>query len=189
MVVSSVGALPVPPAIRLPMLTSRWLTRPVTGSGDAGEFQVQLGGLDGGFGDFDAGSGDAHFLDAFVIGAGRQHVALAERSGAGELLVGEVEPCVGLGELRLGGGQGRFIRARIDHEEQSALLDDLAVLKMDRLQVAGDARPDFHVIDRTELSGELVPFDQIAAQRVADRDRRWRRCRCLGLGGCRGAGK
>ena len=82
-------------------------------------------------------------------------------------------------QVRFGVAQRRLVRTRIDQKQQVALLDDAAVLEMDRLQVAAHARPDLDRVDRFEARGVLVPFRDLARNRLhhIHLGRRWRRRR------------
>src|SRR5690606_1549675 len=71
---------------------------------------------------------------------------------------------------------------RIDDEEQIALVDDLPLLEMVRLQIAADPRAQLDIFDRGELTGELVILDNLALKRLRDRDNRRSRL-CLRVSG------
>jgi thiamine pyrophosphate-dependent acetolactate synthase large subunit-like protein len=73
--------------------------------------------------------------------------------------------------------------ARVQGEEQLALLDHLAVAEMDRLDIAADAGADIHALDRFEASRELVPVHHLLLQRRGHRHRRGAGRLALGLGG------
>ncbi len=66
-------------------------------------------------------------------------------------------------------------RPLVDGEQQIALLDDLAVLEMHLVEIAGDARAHFDRIDRDEAADIFVLVDDGALDRLGDGDRRRRR--------------
>ena len=113
---------------------------------------------------------------------------LADRPVAHQLLAARQ---VGLGEEHIGFSQfqicARLVkrileRALVDGEQQIALLDDLAVLEMHLVEVAGDARAHLDRIDRDEAPDILVLVDDGALDGLGDRHlRRWRRGLFLGL--------
>ena len=67
-------------------------------------------------------------------------------------------------------GEPYFVRAGIDHEQQVALTDDLAVLEMDLGQEAADLGAQFNPVDRGKLPEQAEPDIDIALQRLADGD-------------------
>ena len=80
-------------------------------------------------------------------------------------------------QLGLGLGELDFVGTRIDHEQQIALVDDLAVLEMDLGQDAADLGAQLDPVDRGELPEKAEPDIDIALQWLADRDRQRRRGR------------
>src|SRR6185436_3348643 len=66
---------------------------------------------------------------------------------------------------------------RIEHEQQVALLDGLAVLEVELGEVARYAGAYLHRLDCFEAAGVLVPLDDLALQRLAHRYAR--ECRSL----------
>ena len=82
----------------------------------------------------------------------------------------ELKPSLRAPNIGLGRSQHSAERARIDHEQQIALLDDLAFLEMHRFEIAADARPDFHRIDRRQTARVLVPFGDFAHDGLGDVD-------------------
>ena len=92
---------------------------------------------------------------------------------------------VGLGEGEIGFGL-RQIGARliervlerplVDGEQQIALLDDLPVLEMHAVEIAGDARAHLHRIDCGKAADIFVVIGDGSFDRLGDGDRRRRRC-------------
>ena len=66
-------------------------------------------------------------------------------------------------------------RPLVDGEQQIALLDDLPVLEMHAVEIAGDARAHLDRIDRGEAADIFVEIGQRALDRLGDGDRRRRR--------------
>ena len=52
------------------------------------------------------------------------------------------------------------------------MLDQGAVLEMDLVEIAADARTDGDLVDRLEAADEFVVLDDFAHHRLGDRDRR-----------------
>ena len=98
--------------------------------------------------------------------------------GAREVLPRQGEPGLRQLDVRLGMAQRGLVGARIDQEEEIALVDDRAVLKVDRLQVAAHPRADLDRIDGVEARRELVPLGDLARDGLDDLHlRRWWRRR------------
>ncbi len=152
------------------------LTRPLIGAVTRGEIEVQRGGADGGLGLLHRRDRVVLLLHALVQQLGRGEVARVQRGGAHDLLVGQVELGVRGQKLCLGLLELDLERARIDHEQQVALMDDLAVGEVDLGQVAADLGADLDIVHGRELAGEGRPGRQVAPQRGADGDggRGWR---------------
>ncbi len=142
---------------------------------DARELEIQVGVAHLRFGGVERGVGVAQLLQPLVVGADRHEILGAQLGGALELAVGELDGGVGLVDLGLRGGALDLERPRVDDEQEVALLDQLAVLEMDLLEIAADPGAQLDIVDRGELPGELVALDDLLAQRLADRDRRRRR--------------
>ena len=84
---------------------------------------------------------------------------------------------VGFGLLEIG---ARLIervleRPLVDGEQQIALLDDLSVLEVDRIEIAGFARAHLDRIDRGKTADIFVVIEQRALDRIGDGHRRRRR--------------
>jgi hypothetical protein len=67
-------------------------------------------------------------------------------------------------------------RPLVDGEQEIALLDDLPVLEMHAIEIAGHARSHFHGIDGGKAADIFVEISDRALDRLGDGDRRWRRC-------------
>ena len=148
------------------------------GGDDPGELQVQGRGLH-------IALGRGQIRRRLLFG-GEPGLVLLLRDRLGRQQV--LRPCefdLGVVQRRLGVlllpsrlGQGRLIGPRIDDEEQLALAHDLTVTKVDRGQIARDARPDVDRVDRFEPADVVVPIDDLGLKRFGhrhDRRRRWRR--------------
>ncbi len=66
-------------------------------------------------------------------------------------------------------------RPLVDGEQEIALLDDLPVLEMHAIEIAGDARAHFHRIDGGEAADIFVEIGHRALDRLGNADRRRRR--------------
>ena len=71
---------------------------------------------------------------------------------------------------------------RLDDEEKVALFDGLAVDEIDGFEIAADAGAHVDEIDRLELPGEVLRFDELPDQGLGHGDLRRRRCCCRLLG-------
>ena len=96
---------------------------------------------------------------------------LTSRCGAVLLEPGQLEPGLRLPDLRLGPVDRRLVGPGVDDEQDLVLLDDLAVLEADLLDIARDPGADLDPLHRLEAAGELVPLGELAGQRLGDRDR------------------
>ena len=76
---------------------------------------------------------------------------------------------LGLGQAGAGLIERDLERPAIDGEQQVALLDHLAVLEMDGVQIARDPRPHLDRIDRDEPPDILVLVDNGFGHRPRDR--------------------
>src|SRR5205823_2433051 len=65
---------------------------------------------------------------------------------------------------------------RVDQEEEVALLDDRAVLEVDRLEVPAHPWAHLDRIDGVETGGVLVPLGDLSCDRLDDLHLRRRRC-------------
>ena len=175
MVASSVVLPAVPPVTRLPGETRRSPMRPFDRRAQFGEFDVELGLAHRRLVVVDGGLRVAEGLRALLedlIGDGLVvHQLLAAR------IVGLGEREIGFGLRQIG---ARLIervleRPLVDGEQQIALLDDLPVLEMYAVEIAGDARAHLHRIDRGEAADIFVVIGDRALDRLGDGDRRRRR--------------
>lgn len=178
-------APPLPPATRLPTLTSCRPMRPSIGAVMRVNSRLSLGVLHRGPGGVERGRGLAHLLEALVEDALRGEVALTQLGRALHLALSQFEPRLGLRDLGAGRGERDLERARVDDEEKVAFPNDLAVPEVDRVEIAADPGADLDILDARELSGELVPLHELVAERVAHHDLRQRGRR----GAPRGAGR
>ena len=73
--------------------------------------------------------------------------------------------------------EGGLVAALVDHEEQVALADLAAFLKVHSLDVATDPRPHFDGLDRADATRELVGGPDLTRDDVRHTDfRGWRHC-------------
>ena len=105
--------------------------------------------------------GDCRFrhplgLRALVEGLLGDHRADGKTLSAREIAFRECESGPRLREAGLRLSEGGLERPAIDREQKIALLHHLAVLKMDRLQIAGNARPHLDGLDGDEAADILV---------------------------------
>jgi hypothetical protein len=70
--------------------------------------------------------------------------------------------------------------AAVDREQRIALLDDLAVLEMHLVEVAGDARANLHRVDRDEAPDIFVVIGDLLGLRARRPYRRRRGAACFG---------
>jgi len=140
--------------------------------GDAGELHVQLTGADGGVG---GGHGGLGGLDGAALGVDLSlgHGLRGQQAlGASQFRAGQRQLGLALGQLCAGRGQGGLGRTRVQGEQQLALAHEVAVLEVDRLDVAADARPYVDRARRLEAAGEFVPVDDLLRQGRGHRDGR-----------------
>src|SRR4029079_18488123 len=84
-------------------------------------------------------------------------------------------------KLRVRLRKSNLIRTRVDHEQQVAFVDDLAVLEVYLSQRASDLRAEFDVIHRRELAKADDLRVDGAPARFADRHLWGRDARLCGL--------
>ena len=114
-------------------------------------FELRLRAAQGGFEILDGSPG---FIDLTL----RRGLGSEQLLVSGERDARHVDAGIERGHLRLGGPGLRFVGARVDGEQQIALVHFGALLEVDALDVAGDARPDLHLLDRFEAGRE---FDRL----------------------------
>ena len=140
---------------------------------DLGEFEVEAGSRAAPPARPDAAAWAARIFAPAVVERGDGEVAgLGELLGALELRLGEFEQARRDVDLRLRRVVGRLVGPLVDGEQQIALLDDRAVLEMDLVEIAADARADGDLVDRLEAPDELVVLDDFAHDRLGDGDDR-----------------
>jgi hypothetical protein len=89
--------------------------------------------------------------------------------------------CVGALEIGVGLVEDILVRARVDHEQDVTRLDQLPFLETDLVDVATDARPDFHAFDSLRAPGIFNPFHDFFTDGRGDGDGRGRDRRGLAL--------
>ena len=95
-----------------------------------------------------------------------------------EFAVGEREPRARCLELGIGLRQPDFVGARIDREEEIALMDDVPILEVYSGERAADLGAQLDLLDRGELTKKAQPRIDLAHERLADDDlRKGRRSR------------
>ncbi|MNC34267.1 hypothetical protein D3C75_826930 [compost metagenome] len=112
---------------------------PAHGRGDTGELEVQASAGQRAFGAEHFGASRLARLQALVVQALRNGPGIDQHLGAGILLFGQGLLRTGLGQFALGLGHRRLEAARVDDEQQIALLHDCTVPEGHLLQVAADA--------------------------------------------------
>src|SRR6202035_4018592 len=133
------------------------------------EFEIELGIADRRLGGLDRCHGAAPVGGALIDALDGAELRLLQLLRAPQLRVGERRP--GLRGVQL---RDRLIEpdlewARVDGKKRVALLDDLAVAKADRGQLAADLGTQFDAVDRRELSKEGRRATYCGLQRLADR--------------------
>jgi hypothetical protein len=96
----------------------------------------------------------------------------SERRRALVVALGKRDPRLGGGDGGFGLVEGRLVRALVDGEEEIALVDDRAVAKGHRGEIAGDACANLDEVDGLEAADEIVALDHLLHDRLGDRDRR-----------------
>ena len=124
--------------------------------GDAGEFEIELGRADRGLGLLRPRPAPRA---ACLRRAGRacsaelEIASCAARRCASSCLLREIELRIAwLLAAPAPAASVDLVGARIDDEQQIALLDDLTVGEMDLGQIAADLRADLDIVDRRELA-------------------------------------
>ena len=103
-----------------------------------------------------------------------QALVAHQRRGARNVAGGDLE--LGLRAVNVGLGllDRERVGARIDDEQEVALLDDLALLEMDGVDEPGNAGADLDGLQRRKAAGIFVPFGDGLLQRARDGDGRGR---------------
>src|SRR6516164_5974743 len=84
-----------------------------------------------------------------------------------EFAPSEHEPCVRCLQLGFGLCQPDFVGARVDGEEQIALLDDVPILEVYSSKCAAYLGAEFKVVDRRKLTKEAQSGIDLAHERLA----------------------
>ena len=147
----------------------------VDGSLDLCELEIELCCLGRRLGLNHIGRGDVVFVTARVVLLRGYGAALHQLFGALEILQREI--ALGFRPLEFGPGafRLRFVRPRIDHEQQIARLHLLPILEMDGIQIAADSRAHLDRLDRLQPSGKIIPFGDFPRHWLHCGDLRWRR--------------
>ena len=74
-----------------------------------------------------------------------------------EICLGEQQARLNLLDRRLGRRESRLVGARVDDEQQVALLDYLPLFKENLFEIAADARAELDKLQRLDSRGVLVP--------------------------------
>ena len=99
-----------------------------------------------------------------------------------EFAPSEHEPCVRRLQLGLGLCQPEFVGARVDGEEEIALMDDVPILEVYSGKRAADLGAQLNLLDRGKLTKEAQAGINLALERLAYDD--LRKSRRSGRGGC-----
>ena len=169
MVASSVVVPVVPPVTRLPGDTRRSPIRPETGARSSVNSRSRLAWRTAASCAATDGLGHPLGLRALVEGLLRDGAAAHQALPALQIGFGVSEIGAGLCEVRLRLRQRGLERPAVDGEEQVALLHQLPVLEVDRVEVAGYARAHLDGIDRNEAADVLVAIGNQPLDRLGDR--------------------
>ena len=161
----------------LPAETSRRSIRPSSGALMSVYSSSSSARVTAAFAPIDLGHRRQVFPPALVEDGGRDCAGAGEFFGAAELDFGEIDERRGGIQLRLGLRQSRNERTPVDGEQEIALLDEHAVLKVDGVKIAADPRSDLDFVDRGEAADEFVVLDDLADDRLGNGDHRRARLR------------
>src|SRR6266481_3053644 len=122
---------------------------------NAGKFQIELRGSDGRFGRLDSRRSSTLGLCALIQKLIGCKLLPVQASGAGDLLICQLQS--GSGRLTLRGRllQLDLIWTRVDDKEQIALAENSAIAEMDFGQVAAHLSPQSDLIHSGKLSRKL----------------------------------
>src|SRR5262249_31513221 len=140
-----------------------------------GPFEVERGLPQRSFGRGDLAGGVALSGLAgveFALGYG---LVAHQRGRALHVEGGDLEPGLGAFDIRIGLVDGDSVGPRIDHEQKVALLDELALAEIDRVDETGDPRPHLDALDRDEPPRVFVPLGDLFLQWPRHGHRRRRR--------------
>ena len=168
MVASNVVVPVVPPVTRLPGDTRRSPMRPETGARSSVNSRSSVGLAHGRLLRRDVGLGHALGLRALIEGLLRDGTAAHQALPALQIGLGVGEIGAGLGEVRLRLRQRGLEWPAVDGEEQVALLYQLPVLEVYRVEIAGHASPHLDGIDRDEAADVLVAIGDQPLNRLGD---------------------
>ena len=99
-----------------------------------------------------------------------------------EFAPSEHEPCVRCLQLGMGLCQPDFVGARVDGEEEIALMDDVPIFEVYSGKRAADLGTQLHSLDRGKLTKEAQSGIDVALERLAYDD--LRKGRRSSRGGC-----
>ena len=99
-----------------------------------------------------------------------------------EFAPSEHEPCVRCLQMGIGLCQPDFVGARVDGEEEIALMDDVPILEVYSGKRAADLGAQLNLLDRGELTKEAQSGINLALERLAYDD--LRKGRRSSRGGC-----
>ena len=126
-----------------------------------GEVVIQLRRVAGGNGAGERGLRLVERGDLLIILARRNRLFREQFLRALEIDFGQLQRGLGAFRLSLRPVEFRLVRPRIDGEEQVAFLHQHVRPRreVDRGDVAGDTRANFHKLDRLDAPGVFVPSD------------------------------
>ena len=175
MVASKVVLPLVPPVTRLPGATRRSPMRPLIGARNSVNSRSSSAWRSSASAPLTDGLRVAIGLRALLEGLLGDGLFLHQLLAAREIGLGEGQ--IGF-RLRQRGARLRdrvLERPLVDREQQVALLDQLAVLEVHAVEIAGHARAHFDQADRGEAADIFVEIENGALGRLGDRHRRRRR--------------
>ncbi len=140
-----------------------------------GVAEVELGGLHVGLRRAQIGLRFLVVVGALVEVLHRDDAGIDQFLAAVELVLGEQQPRLGGGGLRLGAVELGLEGLGIDGDQQVALLHQRALAEVDGLHRAGNARAHLDALHRLQAAGELVPLHGVARLQHRHRDRHGRR--------------
>ena len=133
------------------------------GRGDAGEFEIELRATKRAFDGGDAGHGGYAGGRATIVFFLGHAIVVVETFGTLEIILRASGFGFGLIEIAFQAIDFGLERARIDFEEEVALLNDGAFFEQDALKITGNAGTNFNGIDGLEMAGKFIDIANLFA--------------------------